>query len=466
MKTSLTVALVALAVLFVPSSSARACSCREMTPCEAFGYSSAVFVGRMLGGAEKYREYIKDGKTVSLETGQARFAVEESFKGVTATEVTILLMNLKGTSCEGMSALARGERYLVYAGYQDSIGLTIGACSPTKAVEGAKADLEYLRNLALPGAGGRLYGRIGVEAGFTEAAPLADVTVVVEDEAHNQLRVKTDQDGNFEINGLKPGKYLVNPVLPENYVFRDDHQKNRVVQVTDRGCARAPFWININGRVLGTVHDQAGRPAPAVLRLVSISDQKLNLSAYTDDGEYEVTGVPPGQYLLHIDLITGDKEVPYYFPGTNDRSKATVISVAMGEMLEQHDFELPSMLKVKTVQGAVNYSDGRPAADVEVRLLAVSQVKEVGSHAKDMSATRTDALGRFILSGYEGVAYTILAIDDLMRAVEEKRIAGRAETEKMILKKDVDDVKVILPLETNAAAKDGRQKSANTPKKL
>jgi len=50
-----------------------------------------------------------------------RFAVEESFKGVTATEITILAMNMKGTSCEGMAALARGGRYLVYAGDQESM---------------------------------------------------------------------------------------------------------------------------------------------------------------------------------------------------------------------------------------------------------------------------------------------------------------------------------------------------------
>jgi hypothetical protein len=80
------------------------------------------------------------------------------------------------------------------------------------------------------------------------------------------------------------------------------------------------------------------------------------------------------------------------------------------------------------------------------------------------TAAQTDVQGRFILSGYEGVSYTILALDDLMRAIAEKRIAGRAETEKMILKKDLENVKVILPLEANPAVKDGTQKSANTSK--
>ena len=92
----------------------------EAAPCEAFGSASAVFIGRMLGGTEKYREYTENGITVSLETGNVRFEVQESFKGVSATEVTVLAMSMKGTSCEGMAALARGRTYVVYAGVLQS----------------------------------------------------------------------------------------------------------------------------------------------------------------------------------------------------------------------------------------------------------------------------------------------------------------------------------------------------------
>src|SRR5690349_4179825 len=111
-----------LPFLLLPSP-ATACSCAESTPCQAFGYSSAVFVGRMLEGSEKVRDYTKDGKTISYEAGKVRFAVEEAFKGVNTTEITIYVLNLKGTSCEG-TALGRGIRYLVYAGSMESVGLS------------------------------------------------------------------------------------------------------------------------------------------------------------------------------------------------------------------------------------------------------------------------------------------------------------------------------------------------------
>ena len=249
MRVTLVSALVILVALLSPTRSANACSCAQISPCEAFGSASAVFVGRMLGGTEKYREYTDKGVTVSLEAGNVRFEVVESFKAVSATEVTVLAMNMKGTSCEGMAALARGKTYLVYAGVLQSGELSIGPCSPTKPIDDAKADLEFLRTLAKPGSGGRLYGSVAVETGAGEQTPLPNVTVVIEDEAHNRVEVKTDSGGNFEASGLKAGKYTVTPSLPENYVARDRYQENRVVEVFDRGCARAPFWVNVKGRV-------------------------------------------------------------------------------------------------------------------------------------------------------------------------------------------------------------------------
>jgi hypothetical protein len=454
-----------LVALLLPPDSASACSCAEASPCEAFGYASAVFVGQVLGGTEKYREYTNKGVTVSLEAGQVRFAVEESFKGVTATEITVLVMNMKGTSCEGMAALARGGRYLVYAGHLQSVGLSIGPCSATKPVDDANADLAFLRSLQPSGSGGRLYGQVAVETGAREPTPLPDVTVVVEDEAHKRVELKTDRDGNFETNGLKPGKYLVNPLLPENYVFRDGRQKNREVQVSDRGCARVPFWVNVNGRIAGRLSDSSGRPAPAYLILESVGEPPRTFLGYTDEeGLFEVQGVPAGKYLLRVDMKKDDKEIAYYHPGTIDRSKATVISISMGQKLDEQNFHLPSTLQVVVLQGTVTYSDGRSAANVEVRLIPDYGSKSAALQVDgSYSDTETDGLGRFTLHGYKGVTYKILALDNLRRAIDEQREAGRAETGKLLLTKDVDDTKVVLPLRSRTLQTKDPQKTTKVP---
>lgn len=268
MKIRITIFLT-LVLLFLPHKSS-ACSCMQLTPCEAFASASAVFVGRMIEGTEKVSESTKDGKTISYEAGSVRFAVEESFKGVNTPEITIYVMNMKGTSCAGTS-VGRGERYLVYAYSSNSRGLMVGACSATKLVERASEDLEFLRNLPAPGVGGRLYGRVSVEIRGSEPTPLADIPIIVEDITHQQRRIKTDRQGNYELNGLKPGEYIIKPILPKNYVARDEYQESRKVQIADRGCSRAFFWVNIDGGVRGSVNDSSGRSASADLRLMSVS---------------------------------------------------------------------------------------------------------------------------------------------------------------------------------------------------
>src|SRR5262245_54089157 len=99
MKTALTAPLwiIAASLCLIPTRP-NACSCIELSPCEACGYSSAVFIGQMLEGTEKAAEYTREGKTTIYEAGAVRFAVQESFKGVSATQVTIFVLNMKGTS--------------------------------------------------------------------------------------------------------------------------------------------------------------------------------------------------------------------------------------------------------------------------------------------------------------------------------------------------------------------------------
>src|SRR5688572_8511647 len=107
--------LVIISTVLLAPSKVSACTCITLTPCEAFGDSAAVFIGRMLGGTEKVRREIKNGKAVSYEAGHVRFAVEQAFKGVTKTtpEVTIFVIKNDGM-CKG-DWIARGQRYLVYA---------------------------------------------------------------------------------------------------------------------------------------------------------------------------------------------------------------------------------------------------------------------------------------------------------------------------------------------------------------
>src|SRR6202008_1514582 len=108
--------------------------------------------------------------------------------------------------------------------------------------------------------------------------------------------------------GLKPGEYTVSPVVPEHFIPLDQFQQNRKVLISDRGCTQSSFWIEVAGRLKGSVHDSAGRPAPAELTLVSIkeSNERYFLANTEEDGRYEFEGLAPGQYLLQIEIREGE----------------------------------------------------------------------------------------------------------------------------------------------------------------
>jgi hypothetical protein len=439
--------IAAFLILFTSTHQASACSCVEFSPCQAFGYSSAIFVGRMLGGTEKVRDYTENGKALSVESGQARFAVEESFKGVKGTEINIFILNLKGTSCGGYG-LVKGERYLVYAHDTDSVGLSVGPCSPTKHLKYAKVDLEFLHHLPQNGVGGRLFGHVGVDLGGSNNPSLPGATITVTD-GQQAYQATTDSKGDYEITGMKPGNYRVEIKLPKNYVA--DHTTREVI-ISDRGCAQASFWPKTSTTLRGRVVDSAGRAAPANLELISIDEEDRKFLGFADyDGEYEIDGLAAGRYLLYVEIVSAgkdsrsDNEEPYYYPGVTERDKAKVIEIQMGETLAGYDFTLPRKLTVQVIQGVVTYPDGIPVANGDV-IVSVKDTTTASIYRTDNNPpnTSTDELGGFTIQGFKGNTYEIWARENVSIAIEKKRQQMRSEPIKLLLNKDVNNIKIVL----------------------
>jgi hypothetical protein len=127
----------------------------------------------------------------------------------------------------------------------------------------------------------------------------------------------------------------------------------------------------------------------------------------TKDGSFQFTNLPPGKYILGINIGDApDERLPYrktFYPSTLDQSKAEVFSLREGEHLARIDFRLPEPLTARVVQGIVVWPDGRPAVNAEVRLEEIESGRLAGWH------TKTDNKGRFELSGFDGVQYKITA---------------------------------------------------------
>jgi hypothetical protein len=66
-----------------------------------------------------------------------------------------------------------------------------------------------------------------------------------------------------------------------------------------------------------------------------------------DYGEFEFSGVPPGDYWLGVDLLlppnSRPARSPTYFPGTTDRDAAVPISVGQGTEQDGLSFSVAAL---------------------------------------------------------------------------------------------------------------------------
>jgi hypothetical protein len=129
-----------------------------------------VFVGRV----ESIRR-IGSGRLVA-------FSVLDGIRGVKSSAVEVAT----GPTGEGCSlAFRRGAEYIVYASSDPSTGaLATGACSRTRLLDDAGADLEYVRSIRDRSAGnGSVTGRVVVERRDRLQAPVASAPVDGSDDA-------------------------------------------------------------------------------------------------------------------------------------------------------------------------------------------------------------------------------------------------------------------------------------------
>jgi len=435
----------ALCLLSIPST-VFACSCATGDPAMEFNSAKMVFIGRMVRGTEKLSVKDPKGKARSIEAGKVRFTVEEFFKGTGPDEVTIEIASMDGTSC-GPYGLKRGERYIVYAYRSEEKEeiLYSGVCTRTTPVGSkyAKEDLDFLRNLPPPGTGGNLRGSIWADLRAGGATPLPNVRVKIRSADDQVINALTDKDGDFEVNQLKPGKYKVEPEFPSNYM---SERSSTEVNVDDRGTASVGFEAYLDGRISGRVVDKEGNGFNSIFLHLVEGKKTIYGHAKGEEGAFEVAGVPPGEYLLSIEMQNADykKNANYYYPGTFDREKAAVLRVGLGEKVEGLEFRLPDGFSVCTVEGDVVWKDGTPAGEVEVILLCPRSTAPNGSVIEfGATSVRTDAQGHFRLEGLSGETYWIEA-----RTSREDEKEGTVElhspSRKLSLTESVKNLKLVL----------------------
>ncbi len=444
----------ALALVCAFAGRASACSCLSGEPvCEAFGSSRAVFVGKVLGAKQQRVLKDEEGKNQTFDVGEIYFQVEEAFSGVKQGSRAVIHSGTGGGDCG--SWFKRGARYVVYA-YGDTLNdLSTNICTRTRPLDEAEEDLAFLRNMPNKGAGARVYGAVVAavkdpsSTDWRKPVPLGGITVKIGGGGQTYEAV-TDAEGTYERTGLPPGDYKVRPVVPEQYDAGE--YSVREVRVNDRGCAQEEFLVHNDSRIKGRVVEPEGRGLPKVrVSLIpvegpdEVSWTTLDSDYADEQGRFELEQVPPGRYLLGVNIGSSpDEEAPYprtFHPGVTDRAQAAVIEVGMGEKLKDIDIQLPPKLTRRAVSGTVVWPDGRPAAGAGVHLEDIN----FSGWCVNGCATETDAQGNFKLHGFAGYTYRVRA--SVMRNVKGKVKETSAEPPEVKLGADVHHLRLVLTKE-------------------
>jgi hypothetical protein len=452
----------ALFTILLVSNNAYGCSCAGggEPSCQSFGRSSAVFVGTVTGVRTAQQpqapnreelEKLRRGE-IELTPRTFKFSVEVAFLGVHGMEVEVAT-GRGGGDC-GYDFVS-GKRYLVYAYRIQDNRLGTNICSPTKPYELANEDIKFLGALSSLAPGVTIQGEIkrqlhNVKSGDAKTVgSVADASLVVEG-VEERREIRADAQGRYRASGLRPGKYKVTLSLPEELIV---HRPEQEVTIADRGCATVDYYVADNGRISGRVLDAEGQPAEKVdMRLVDAEAydpvRYYSMSERTDqDGRYSFTAVPPGRYLIALNLNRypqpNDPTDAYprtYYPGVAQASQASIITLAAGEKLTGRDLLLPQRRPASVIKGIVMWADGSPVANAGISF------RDVTYHdSRSNYGIEADAMGQFTINAYEGQTMVIEARSNRPYVPNPSRDPmERAEPVRITLANPSEAVKIVI----------------------
>ena len=446
------------------------------TICDAFASADAVFIGSVR--KSERREPKKNGEPSDVFSGWiTHVQVEKVFKGENIPEA---IFYSRLTSSRPI--YREGQQWLFYAYYEKKTQMwSIRNCDRSALIENAADDLRYLQALPASAQKTRLSGALeryenDPVKGLTRDENLSGVKVKVSD-GQKTYEVYTDNDGAYEIYGLPPGQYDVQPEIPPGLKLRfkfrygelDSSGGKRVkVALREKSCANVDFTFSADTSISGKVFGADGRAMPNVCLSLqpkgkTVVDNSL-FDCADEQGRYELRDIPPGEYIIVVNddgKISSDEPFPTtYYPGVSDKERAAVLYIADSERLEDIDIHIPSQKARNLIQGVLLYSDGRPAANEFVGFKAESAPEGYNGGMN----TSADADGRFslnVLQGLKGRIYGFMYTHsgEYVNCPELEKLRSRGvsaiETEPIHLEvtDDAQGLKLIFPFPYCAKAK-------------
>jgi hypothetical protein len=415
-----------LAVFALYATPAEACSCAGPdAPCSQYWRVSAVFAGR-----------VEDIRPTSGEAGNlaVRFAVERRGRGVTTDTVVVESPAQNGVNCG--YTFQPGERYVVYAFETPDRKLVTHMCAGNKRFADAAADLAFLDEVTGPPRGVRVFGQVRrvdddlMSFSRRDNGGVADARVRVVGEQVSREAITT-QSGEYDFRDLPPGTYQVAVTPPPGLAFpgpplpRAQHYPPpRPFTLTNPSqCMQLRAWLHTDSRITGVLRNTDGSPADEEeIDLIATSsatrsDKQIpHVSVRTgSDGRFTFAFIAPGTYLVGMNLKNpppaSQLDRRSYHPGVRDPRQATVVTVREGGRLELTPFQLLEWPRERRMSGIVVWTDGTPAPDASLSLMAAANER-----------VTLDAEGRFTLTLPYGARFSLVA--EGTRVINGRRVGG------------------------------------------
>lgn len=418
----------AVLVLLLSSQvpSAWSWTCDIGSACSYLVETSVIFVGKVVDpGHFDNEEMIRP----------ARLEVEEALVGLASTTEEVELF--------GVDWLELGQRMLLYANRSENGKLYVGGCNASGKVEAREEHLAYLRRVAKGYSKASIAGRVGNGYG---APPIAEAVVIaISDEGEH--RTSTDSEGLFELEDLPPDEYRLS-VQKDGFTLRreSDSMPGRITLVAG-ACGVQQFEIHRDGLIEGMLIGPNGSPAVDVrVELVSTGPEDGDgMTVRTDDaGKYQLLGVEPGRYLVGVNIVSFDRDSPYYstyYPGVSSEGEAAIISLGPSEKVSLPDLWLPPALEDRTIVVEVTWPDGSPVSQAQVYVTAMDDESDTDLRFR---AGDTGEDGRLAVRGIHKMSLALRASVTLRQYKGRKRLIWSSE--EAVLKPDEQPATVRLVL--------------------
>jgi len=226
-----------------------------------------------------------------------------------------------------------------------------------------------------------------VAAGTSTPVPRAHVTIV----GRQMAQVDADDNGQFAVRDLQPGKYRVSAgsdgYVTGAYGRRSGGAGRELDLVPGQEVNGIVVGLTaksvISGRVSGSNGDPIAKTKVQILRYTYQDGQRILVlagSATTDErGEYTFPSLAPGPYVVSTVPIDSDAHLPVYFPGTTDVTTASTVDLPPGVNFTGVNIRLVDGRPVHISGHVMDSLTGQPAPNATVTLVPKRGTVSTGS---------------------------------------------------------------------------------------